>query len=184
MGISNWFKFGKNKTKTVKIQKIKEQSVNFKSMAAGSPSVAAAALSKMVDQKQSTPKILMVQDGEHSQQLTDYALKMAKKLDFQLIALDVTDSPLQYSGERKNREIERFYEQAQNAAKAFELKAKSYGLTFVHKMEIGDQEQAISKLNKEDAGIRYVLTKPEQDEARADNTRVQIPVFDLNCSRL
>jgi hypothetical protein len=51
----------------------------------------------------------------------------------------------------------------------------------VHIMEIGDQEKAISELSTKDPGIRYVLTEPEN---QGEEGRVQIPVFDLACSRL
>ena len=51
-------------------------------------------------------------------------------------------------------------------------------------MRIGDPEEIIAELSQQDAGIRYVLTKPEQDLAEANQERVQVPVFDLNCSRL
>jgi nucleotide-binding universal stress UspA family protein len=138
----------------------------------------------MMDQQTSPTKVLVVQDGDYSQQVTDYAIKMAQKLDCRLVALDVSDGPLQFSGERKDREIARFYDRAQGGAESFVLKAKAKGLTVKHIMEVGDPEQTIAKLSKEDAGIRYVLTKPEQGELRAENGRVHIPLFDLNCSRL
>jgi hypothetical protein len=184
MGITSWFKFGKNKQQNVNVEKIKTQSIGHGSMAAGNSTATADSLSKMIDQEQSIAKVLMVQDGEYSQQVTEYALKMAQKLDCQIIALDVTDNPLQFTGERKDREIERFYERAQNEVKEFIIKAKSKGITVVHKMEIDNPEKTIARLSKEDAGIRYVLTKPEQSEVRSESDRVQIPVFDLNCSRL
>ena len=51
----------------------------------------------------------------------------------------------------------------------------------VYIMEIGDQEKAISELSAKDPGIRYVLTEPDHG---GEEGRIQIPVFDLACSRL
>ena len=51
-------------------------------------------------------------------------------------------------------------------------------------MKIGDQEEIIGQLSKQDAGIRYVVTKPEQETLGAPSEHVEVPVFDLNCSRL
>ena len=53
-----------------------------------------------------------------------------------------------------------------------------------HSMEIDDPEEAIARLSAEDAGIRYVLTKPDQESIRANQERPQVPVYDLSCSRL
>ncbi len=126
----------------------------------------------------------MVQDGVHSQQVTEYALKMAQRLDCEIIALDVTEAPLQFSGDRREYEIQRFHTQAEESAEAFKLQAEGMGIVVKHLMEIDDQEKIIAKLSEKDAGIRYVLTKPDQEVVEANEERIQVPVFDLNCSRL
>ncbi len=184
MAFFDWFKLGKDKNKTVNVVKLKEEAIGHGAMAAGGPAAAARAMSKMVDQKTAPAKVLMVQDGVYSQKVTDYALKMAQRLDCEIIALDVTDDPLQFLGERRERESNRFYERAKKSADSFSLQADSMGITTKHVMEVGDQEEVIAKLSKQDAGIRYVLTKPEQEILEANADRVQVPVFDLNCSRL
>ena len=184
MAFFDWFKLGKEKNERVNVVKLKEESVAHGAMAAGSPSEAARAMARIVEQRNLPAKVLMVQDGIYSTKVTDYALKMAQRLDCEVWALDVTDAPLQFSGERKERETNRFFERAQKSAEAFSLQADAMGITTGHIMEIGDQEEIISRLSKQDAGIRYVLTKPEQGVVEAGQERAQVPVFDLNCSRL
>lgn len=184
MAFMDWFKLGKEKNSKVNVVKLKEESVNQGAMAAGSPAAAAQAMAKIFDQKNAPTKVLMVQDGIYSDQVTEYALKMAQRLDCQIIALDVTDAPLQFSGERKERESNRFYEIARKSAETFSLRADAMGITTGHVVKIGKQEEIIAELSKHDAGIRYVLTKPEQGIAEANQERAQVPVFDLNCSRL
>lgn len=184
MTFFDWFKLGKDKHTSVNIKKIKKEGVDQGAMASVSPSEAARAMAKIVDQNLSVAKVLMVQDGDYSTKVTDYALKMAQKLDCEIIALDVTDVPLQHIGERKEREINRFYELAKRSAESFSLQADAMGIVSTHVMEVGDQETIIAELNKKDAGIRYVLTKPENEITEANQERAQVPVFDLNCSRL
>lgn len=184
MSFINWFKRGQNKNKNVNVAKIKEKSVHPGAVAAGNPTAAAQAVAQMVDQKNLSAKILMVQDGDYSQQVTDYALKMAQRLDCEIIALDVTDAPLRFSGDRQEYEIHRFMEQAKNGAEEFELQAKKMGIDMKHVIQIDDPEKVIAELSQKDAGIRYVLTKPDQDVVEANEENVQVPVFDLNCSRL
>lgn len=135
-------------------------------------------------EQDSTTKILTVQDGDHSSVLVDYAVKMAQKLDCEIIALDVTEEPLNFSGERREREIARFQQRARRNAETLHLKAEAMGVKCRHVMEIGNQEQIIKALSKDDAGIRYVLLKPAQEYVSADRRQARVPVVDLNCSSL
>ncbi len=131
-----------------------------------------------------TTKILTVQDGDHSSLLVDYAVKMAQKLDCEIIALDVTEEPLNFTGERREREISRFQQRARRNAETLRLKAEAIGVKCRHVVEIGNQEQIIKALSKDDAGIRYVLLKPAQEFVNADRRQARVPVVDLNCSSL
>jgi K+-sensing histidine kinase KdpD len=153
-------------------------------MAAGSPSEAANALGRMLDQQNAPTKILMVQDGHHMQQVTDYAIKMASRLDCDIIALDVSDKPLQFSGDRKAREIDRFMELARENGEQFTMQAKSQGIVTEYIVEVGDPQAAITRLSADIVGIRYVLSKPAEEALQKDQERAHIPVFDLHCSRL
>jgi hypothetical protein len=184
MSFTDWLTFGMKKNKDVNVEKIKAESVDMGSMAAGSPSEAAGSLARMMDQKNAPTKVLMVQDGEYMPQVTDYALKMAQRLDCEIIALDVTDAPLQFSGDRKQRETDRFMEMAKQNGEKFLAQATARGIKVDHVMEVGNPDEVVARLSADDAGIRYVLSKPEADGTRVDQKRAHVPVFDLNCSRL
>jgi len=184
MGFTDWFGLAIKKNKDVDVKKIKKQSVDMGAMAAGSPSGAAEALGRMIDQQNAPTKVLMVQDGEYMQQVTDYALKMAQRLDCEIIALDVTEKPLQFSGDRKARESDRFIEMAKQNVKTFMSQAAARGIKVEHIMDIDHPEEVIARVSAADAGIRYVLSKPEGETANVDQQRPHVPVFDLHCSRL
>lgn len=184
MGFTNWFGMGIKKDKNVDVKKIKKESVKMEAMAAGNLSAAAESLGKMIDQNNAPTKILMVQDGDYMQQVTDYALKMAHRLDCEIIALDITEKPLQFSGDRKVRESERFTEMAQKNAEKFTALATTQGIKVEHIMEIDDPEKVIARVSADDGGIRYVLSKPEGETVNAEQKRPHVPVFDLHCSRL
>lgn len=183
MGLIDWMRFGK-KNQDVNVTKIKKQSGEFREMAAGNQTAASDGLTMILKQKNAIPKILMVQDGDYLPQVTDYAIKMAQRLDCEVIALDVTNAPLQFSGDRKERESERFFEKARLNAAQFSRHAEEQGVKMKHIMEIAEQETVIARLSAEDAGIRYVLTKPDASGLRAKQEQAQVPVYDLNCSRL
>ena len=141
-------------------------------------------MARTAEQKSLTTKILTVQDGDHSPALVDYAVKMAQKLDCEIIALDVSEKPLEYTGERRAREISRFQQRAGRNAETLRLKAEAMGVKCRHTAQVGNQEQIIKTLSREDAGIRYVLLKPAQEYVTADRRQARIPVVDLNCSSL
>lgn len=184
MAFTNWFNFKSKKDSNVTVQKVNTESVDMGAMAAGSPSGAANALGRMLDQQNAPTKILMVQDGHHMQQVTDYAMKMANRLDCEIIALDVSAQPLQFSGDRKARETERFMEMARGNGEKFSLQAEAYGIVTEHIIEVGDSEAVIARVSAGNAGIRYVLSKPAEEALQKDQERAHIPVFDLHCSRL
>jgi len=184
MGFINWIRFSRKKSSEIKVTKIKKKNIDVGEMAAGNQTAGASALEQMLAQKNASTKILVVQDGDYMHQVTDYALKMAQRLDCEIIALDVTDGPLQFSGDRKERESNRFQERARLSAANFALQAKSQGVSLNHIIEIADPEEVVARLSAEDVGIRYVLTKPDQESLRANQERPQVPVYDLNCSRL
>lgn len=184
MGFTDWFGMAIKKDKNVDVKKIKKESVDMGAMAAGNLSAAAESLGKMVDQNNAPTKVLMVQDGDYMPQVTDYALKMAHRLDCEIIALDITEKPLQFSGERKVRESDRFIEMARKNAEKFIAQATTQGIKVEHIMDIDNPEEVIARVSAADGGIRYVLSKPEGEAVNAEQKRPHVPVFDLHCSRL
>lgn len=184
MGFTDWFTLGMKKNKDVTVKKIKEKTVSMGAMAAGSPSQAAETLVRMMDQDNTPTKVLMIQDGEYLPQVTEYAMKMAQRLDCEIIALDITNRPLQFTGDRRARESDRFIDMARKNAEIFSTQAKALGIKVEHIMDIGEPEEVIARVSGADAGIRYVLSKPEQEATRTNEERAHVPVFDLRCSRL
>ena len=163
MHIKNFFGFGKKEAnESIKIEKVNRQQPTA-AMAAGTQAEGPQNLNEMMDKRSTATKILAVQDGDHSSVLVDYAVKMAQKLDCEIIALDVSEEPLGFSGERREREINRFHQRAQSHAETIQLKAEAMGVKCTHVVRIGNQEETIKALSMEDKGIRYVLLKPAQE---------------------
>jgi hypothetical protein len=184
MGFTDWFAIGRTKNKEVEIRKIKEKSVDMEGMAAGNLSAAAEAVTRMMDQKNAPTKVLMVQDGEYMPQVTDYAMKLAQRLDCDIIALDVTAAPLQFSGDRQEFEIQRFMERATKSAEKFITQAEAQGVKVEHIMDVDNPEVVTARVSDANLGVRYVLSKPEEVRAGVERENAHVPVIDLRCSRL
>lgn len=186
MHIKNFFGFGrKSSNDSIQIEKVNRQKPPVVGeMAAGNLTAASQNIAEMMAQKNMAIKILAVQDGDHSTVLVDYAVKMAQKLDCEIIALDVSDDPLNHPDERREREINRFFQHAKSNAETIHLKAEAMGVKCTHVVKVGNQEETIKALSQEDRGIRYVLLKPAQEQATVGQRQVRVPVVDLNCSSL
>lgn len=186
MSIKKLLQFGRKKQESgiqvKKLKRHKQQTVG--EMAAGNLSAASKDMARMMEYANMATKILVVQDGEHSSVLVDYTVKMAQKLDCEIIALDVSEEPLNYSGERRQREINRFHQRAKKNAETIMLKAEAMAVACKHVAQIGNQEETIKKLSQEDKAIRYVLIKPAEEYVSVDRKRARVPVVDLNCSSL
>ena len=186
MALWNFLVFGRKKDRNgIGVKRIKKQkSPELGEMAAGNLTKASNTISQLMDQQDMPTKILVVQDGTSSTILDDYAVKMAHKLDCEIVALDVSNEPMMHEGERRNREISRFIQRAQRSVETIQLKAAAMGVTCTHIVKIGDQEETIKALSEEDKCVRYVLTKPVQEQLGPNQRSARVPVFDLSCSRL
>jgi len=70
----------------------------------------------MVEQKDSIAKILVVSGESFSSALMEYALKMAQRLDFEIISLNVNEKIMTLTGEKRDAAITDFYELAKKSA--------------------------------------------------------------------
>ena len=184
MGFVAWLGMVIKRDKSVDIKKIKKQNSSMGIKATGNTSEKTGTMTGMIEQKNAPTKVLMVQDGDYLPQVTDYALKMAQRLDCEIFALDVTERPLQFSGDRKEWESNLFIDMARKNAEKFTRQAVACGIKVKHIMDIGKPEKVIAKVSAADEGIRYVLSKPEGKASVSNPNRIHIPVFDLHCSRL
>ena len=64
------------------------------------------------------------------------------------------------------------------------LKAESMGVKCKHIAQVGNEEEIIKALSREDTCIRYVLTAPRQEQVRDQAKKARVQVFDLKASRL
>ena len=69
-------------------------------------------------------------------------------------------------------------------AEKFAAQAIARGIKVEHVMDIGNPDEVVARVSAADAGVRYVLSKPEGDAAQVGRKQAHVPVFDLHCSRL
>ena len=179
MSLFGWF--SKNKKDQVNVAKSKTSMLLDTATAAAFAEAGEHETARsIITPTKQTRKILVIGHEEgFSERLSNYALDMAKRLDFELVALNVTSAPLALSGDKREAAIAAFMEGAQQSGTELKEKAAANNIVFTHRIEIAHREEVVEKLHGEDAGLRYVLTEPDPEVAQKQKDRVAIPVFDL-----
>ena len=127
-------------------------------------------------------KILVVgREADFSEAVMDYAVNLAERLGYDLIALNVgqeaASAGMLQSPYRRYLQ-EKFKKQAKAAARLLEPKVREKGLAFEHLVRFGDLSQAVEALNHEKRRIEFVINASELSEAEMA-AGVTLPVFTI-----
>lgn len=178
MSYPKWLKIIPRKDEDIHINKVKQESIGAGEMASGAPSAATEKLARIIEQRDATPKILVVGDGLFSKKLSDYAIKMGQWLACEIVALSVFDKQCQDRRDLGESEKAHFIKRSELGAASFADKAVGAGIEFHQLTKIGKREVAVEQVVKEIAGIRYVLTEPDDRIKEELGGRVQLPAID------
>ena len=171
MALFNWFKKNK-KDKKVKVEEQKQAMFRDSAAAAAFAEAGEHETARaMIDKSKGNRNILVVASGVcFSEELFCYSVDMAKRLDFELLMLNVSD-----------KEEARFLDKCQQNFTPLQERAQKAGVTMSHRVEIGELDDVVFKLKTQYPGMRYVLTEPDPEVAKRATGMVTIPVFDLGC---
>jgi hypothetical protein len=185
VALFNWFKKNK-KDKEIKVEERKQTVFEDSAAAAAFAEAGEHATARaMIDKTKGNRNILVVGSGENfSDILVNYSFDMAKRLDFELMMLNVTDAPLSLPETRKEEAITLFKNESNQNFIALQERAEQAGVSLIHLVEIGQLDDVVHKLQTQFPGMRYVLTEPDPEVVAQKATRsVTIPVFDLGSYR-
>lgn len=134
----------------------------------------------MIDKSAGNRKILVVGRADNfSKELVEYSLGMAKRLDFEIVAVNITMAPLSLSADKRGEAIEFFQQNSMKNITAMKEMAEKAGVQLSHVVEIGHQDEVVNALHAKYPGMSYVLTEPDSEVVKKLNGKVDIPVFDL-----
>ena len=180
MALFGWFTKNKKSTKA----QVTEQRQNVLQDTAVAAAFAEAGEHEtariMIDKAAGNRKVLVVGRADSfSEGLVEYSLGMAKRLDFEIVAVNITDAPLSLSVDKREEAIELFRQNSMKNVTALKELAEKNGVQFSHVVEIGHQDEVVDTLHAKYPGMRYVLTEPDSEVVKKANGKVDIPVFDL-----
>lgn len=148
-----------------------QQSLTFAEAGESDPAAGAAEAEQVEEQ----PGVLLVigNGDSFSQRITDYAIEMAERMAYRIVALNIAPVPeetFRFFAPPQNQ-MEEFEEiSAQNALR-FKEAAEAHGLSFSHIVRFGETDSVIESLRKEYGEIDFVVSEPREEQAaeRAEN---------------
>jgi hypothetical protein len=127
-------------------------------------------------------KILVVScEPGFSESVVDYALNLAERLGYDLIAMNVglDEAPTGVMASTYRRFLQgKFKRQARVATARIASEARRKSLGFQHLVQFGDLGRAVEALNQEKRRIEFVLNASETSEAEMTGG-VTLPVFTI-----
>ena len=126
-------------------------------------------------------KKILVVGGEEgfSKKLVHYALGMAERMDYEIVALNVIPAGNRLFSLLNEKVREELRERTAKEADDFRKKADEKGILFSHNVRFGDFDKSIKDANKDFKRISVVLTEPEHVADRSP-AKAGIPVFCLD----
>jgi len=128
-------------------------------------------------------KILVVgHEDSFSQPLVEYAVGLAERMGYEIIALNVTpiisNSPkliLPFS--EKIRQD--FWDNAAKGVQELQSKAAVKGIPFKHMVKFGEIDESIKEIHDEFRGVDFVLREPEAT-VKGEEGGITIPVYSMD----
>jgi len=125
-----------------------------------------------------TPKLLIIADQELSSRLSDYALKVAIRLDLEIIVLFLLDKVVEDSNFPHLLDpVCRYRDLGQNDTKKridqeaadFAAKAWKAGIKVLTVVDVEGKERAIAKIRRREPEIRFLLSNITEDKQEDDD---------------
>ena len=128
---------------------------------------------------QERPKILVVgETDQFSDPLIDYAIGLAKRMTYEIIALNCATIDIgtsKQSSPYHKEMFKNFQSKSANSARFFAVRAEKEGIPFRHVVEPGNVGSCVRKMENEINRLQFVLKDQESPQEVLYDT--SIPVF-------
>jgi hypothetical protein len=131
--------------------------------------------------------LVMGQESTFSSEVVDYAIDMAQRMSFEILALNSAPLPCDSLGRfstSRNKLCDEFQSISKENVAAFRQNAESNKIPFTHVVKFDDPEQALSSVQREYGKIEFVISDSPQASAvnRAANSnrpRSEVLVYSM-----
>jgi hypothetical protein len=118
---------------------------------------------------EATPAKLLVvgRESHFSGQVMDYALEMAQRLGYEILALNTAPLSCEtfkiFSSSQKHL-FQEFKSLSEKNVQEFHEKAENLGIPFTHAIKFCDKDQALAEICKEFGTVEFVVSDTEEEQ--------------------
>lgn len=118
--------------------------------------------------------LVMGRESDFSQEVISYAVDMAKRMSFEILALNsapLNNDAFSLFSTSKNKLCNEFKEISEKNAMAFRQAAEENGIPFTQIIKFDEPDTALSEVQREFGHIEFVISEPQssQDVNRVSN---------------
>jgi hypothetical protein len=112
--------------------------------------------------------LVMGRESTFSQEIIDYALEMAQRMSYEILALNTAPlscETFKLFSSSRNQICEEFKSMSEKNATEFQQAAAEKGIAFNHIVMFSEPEEALQDLSKENKNIIFVVSESIEDRA-------------------
>lgn len=135
---------------------------------AGEAEHAIAAVAEQAEEEQIMQLLVVGRESTFSQEIIDYALDMAQRMSYEILALNTAplscDTFKMFSNQR-NQLCEEFKSLSEQNAAQFQQAAAEKGIAFDHIVMFSETEEALEEITTKNKKIAFVVSESIEDRA-------------------
>jgi hypothetical protein len=124
-----------------------------------------------------SPKLLVVADNGLPPKTAEYALKVAVRLDLEIIVLFIDEESTWEDTAQHRSKVELFEAKVEKEAASFTSLAWKSSINVTTIVDVDDREAAISRISEQDEGIRFILSGRTEDQGGNTNDHPRLTVI-------
>jgi hypothetical protein len=133
-------------------------------------------------------KLLVVgRESTFSKEVMDYGLEMAKRLSYQIVALNtapLTCETFKLFSSSRRKLCQDFQALSEESVKAFKERAEKLEIPFIHVVRFTEKDVALQEINREFSDIEFVISdaegeQPTEREQLGERARQAICVYSM-----
>ena len=121
--------------------------------------------------KEEPTKLLVVgRESNFSKEIMDYALEMAQRMSFEIIALNTAPlscETFKLFSSSRNEICKEFKSLSEENARSFQELASERGITFEHAIMYSENDEAIESVRKEFGEVAFVVSESEEEQGES-----------------
>ncbi len=116
--------------------------------------------------------LVMSQQPYFKQEMIDYAIDMARRMDYEIIALNTAPIPEETREliEPSSSKLQEFEKNARQNAESFRKAAEKENIAFEHIVRFGEPDDIVQQLCRSRKNIEFIVSEPEKERLSTRNT--------------